>query len=177
MRCPVLSCTWSEDCPPRQVVTIQSSWISCPRYDCAFTEERLSGCGAFFGFRFDVFARSNIFQTLSLSLRTTLHMLNIRVIVAVCKNHKQKPLLPPQRKFCSLTSLVDFTNVAYGGMLVDRMGEQDVLLITSVHCPTAWIAYGMGDQGGLVGILAHGTLRRPELHLLTRTNIPRKPQN
>ena len=66
-----------------------------------------------------------------------LHMLDICIIVAVCKNHKQKPLSPPQRKFCSLTSLVNFTNVAYGGMLVDRIGEQDVLFITSVHCKTA----------------------------------------
>ena len=64
--------------------------------------------------------------------------------------------------------------------IVQGMGDQGglvgILLITSVHCTTVWIVEGRGDQGRLLGILAHETLRRPELHLLTRANIPRKPK-
>ena len=35
----------------------------------------------------------------------------------------------------------------------------------------------MGDQEGLVGILAHGTLRRPEPHLLPCTRNPCNPKH
>ena len=56
--------------------------------------------------------------------------------------------------------------------IVEQRGDQGGL----VGIATVRIVQGVGNQGRLVGILAHETLRRPELHLLTRANIPRKPK-